>query len=45
MTKRLQAALAALIQQIELGPYRDDLGHDLRLNKAFCDAKALLKQG
>jgi hypothetical protein len=33
--QRLAAALRDLVQQVDIGEYRDRLGHDLRNNLAF----------
>jgi hypothetical protein len=36
-------ALAALVAQIELSEFRDELGHRLKMNQAYLDAKALVE--
>lgn len=35
----LVQAAAALIDQVEMSAYTDDIGHDLRCNKAYIDLK------
>lgn len=35
-------ALRDLVEQVRLGEYRDELGHDLRMNVAFRAAAAVL---
>lgn len=37
----LANALLKLVEQIEMGTYRDELGHDLKMNIHFVAAKKL----
>lgn len=39
--QKLASALGALVQQIDIGEYRDKLGHNLRSNTAFLHAQAI----
>ena len=41
---RLAQALGALVQQIDIGDYRDRLGHDLKQNIAFHHAQAIVDE-
>ena len=38
----LAAILRDLVQQIEMGTYRDELGHKLTMNVTFIEAKKAL---
>jgi hypothetical protein len=42
--QRLAAALRDLVHQVDIGDYRDSLGHPLRNNMAFLKAQAIVDQ-
>ena len=42
--RRLAEALGALVQQIDIGDYRDRLGHDLKNNVALHHAQAIVDE-
>lgn len=42
--QRLAAALRDLVQQVDIGDYRDSLGHDLHNNIAFLKAQAVVDE-
>ena len=42
--QRLAAALRDLVHQVDIGEYRDRLGHDLSNNMAFLKAQAIVDQ-
>jgi hypothetical protein len=42
--QRLAAALRDLVRQVDIGEYRDRLGHDLSNNVAFLKAQAIVDE-
>jgi hypothetical protein len=42
--QRLAAALRDLVHQVDIGDYRDSLGHDLHNNIAFLKAQAVVDE-
>jgi hypothetical protein len=42
--RKLAEALGALVQQIDIGDYRDRLGHGLKMNVAFHHAQAIVDE-
>jgi hypothetical protein len=42
--QRLAAALHDLVRQVDIGEYRDRLGHDLKNNMAFLKAQAIVDE-
>lgn len=40
---KLEDSIAELLVQIEKGNYKDNLGHELKNNKAYIDIKKLIE--